>query len=133
MCVILETHNKKQSYPYSLFKSSQQSLRNPTKPCKPNCHICRHLSIKTFVQSTLKEIKHPIHLPQETEHFNCETNEMVYLITCNQHRCKTQYVGYTTRQTKHRLTEHLTDPHSAIYHHLTETNHNKKQLTIHIC
>ena len=73
------TEPKDKSYPYSLFKSSQQSFRNPTKPCEPNCHICKHLSTKTFAQSTLKGTKHPIHLPQETEHYNCKTNEVVYL------------------------------------------------------
>ena len=120
------------SYPYSLFKPSQQSFRNPIQPCKPNCNICKHLSTQTFVQSTLKKTKHPIHLPRETEHFNCQTSEVIYLITCNQTGCKTQYVGYTTRQIRHRFIEHLTDTHSPIYKHIQNTDHNKRSLTIHI-
>ena len=53
---------------YTLFSTSQQNYRNPTRKCGTNCVTCRHLSSQTFATSTLTETKHPIHLPEANSH-----------------------------------------------------------------
>ena len=92
-----------ESYPFNLFNKSKQAFRNPTKRCSSNWNTCKHLSTQTFVQSTLKKTKHPIRLAATNEHYNCNTKEVVYLLTCNNASCKTQYVGYTNRKIKYRF------------------------------
>ena len=126
-----QTH-KPNPYPYNLFKESQQQFRNPTKRCKQNCTICKHVSTKTLATSTVKGTKYAIDLPQTNEHYNCSSKNIVYLITCNNPSCRTQYVGYTKRPCKQRLLEHLTAKNSPIQQHLDKTKHNPRNIEIQI-
>ena len=116
-----------ESYPYNLFKSSQQDYRNPVQKCRKNCPLCIHIPTKTFVISTLKRTKHPIDLPLRGKFYNCSSKNIVYLITCNSNKCKAQYVGYTQRTCKQRLLEHLTDHRSPVHKHLEEKQSRKKK------
>ena len=99
------------SYPYNLFKSSQQNYRNPIRRCQLNCTLCKHIPTKTFVISSSIKTRYAIDLPDKDKFYNCSSKNVVYLITCNTTNCKTQYVGYTQRacKFKQRLIEHLTD------------------------
>ena len=121
-----------ESYPYNLFKSSQQDYRNPIQKCQRNYPLCIHIPTKTFVISTLKRTKHPIDLPPRGKFYNCSSKNIVYLITCNSNKCKAQYVGYTQRACKQRLLEHLTDHRSPVHKHLEENNHERRRITMHI-
>ena len=113
-------------YPYNLFKHTTQHFRNPIKRCNNECSICKQLETKTFAYSTTRTTKTPITPPPINKHYNCKSRNVVYLITCKEQTCGAQYVGYTMRQLKERLTEHKTNTNSPVHRHCLASNHFDK-------
>ena len=94
----------------------------------------------TFVTNTLKKTRHAIDLLKSGTFYNCLSKHTLYLITCNDKKCHTQYVGYTRKEPsnngaiKQPLLEHSTDKKSIVCKHIQEhcDNHNKEKTTINI-
>ncbi len=84
------------------------SRQTPTQPPKPpgshpcggnRCGICKHFLQKNSVISKTTGKKYPT-----SGHFNCNTNNLVYLIQCTQ--CGMQYVGETKTSLRLRFNNH---------------------------
>ena len=75
-------------------------------------------------------MKHPIKQPPQNKHYNCQSKNVVYLITCKETNCNAQYVGCTTRKLAERFKEHKTNHNSQIHKHCSTLNHNKLKLQI---
>ena len=121
-----------QDYPFNLFTTTLQNYRNPIKRCKRTCLICNILETRCFAESTTLTQKYPINPPPPSQFYNCNTRNIIYLITCTETGCRTQYVGYTTRPLKHRATEHLSDPGSPIRTHCDTLKHDLKKIKFQI-
>ena len=97
-------------FPHTIFKNTFQNFKNPVKQCINKCLVCQTLDTldtKCYaVSSTTLNHKFPINFPKSTHHFNCKTTNVIYLITCETPGCRSQYMGYTTRQLKFRVYEH---------------------------
>jgi hypothetical protein len=84
-----------------VHSSMSPRLPSGTFKCK-NCTICPHIREgPSFVDSSGK------HQFRTQGHITCMTNYVIYLIQCK--KCKTQYVGQTSKNIKTRLTQHLGD------------------------
>ena len=94
--------------------------------------VCQILETRNFAESTTLNQKFPIELPHPKQHFNCKTNNVIYLITCKTPGCRTQYVGYTTRQIKFRVYEHLAHNTRPMVKHCHESNHKLSQVKFQI-
>ena len=95
------TQNNKNSF-YPEIHNENQSY-NHTDKCRGNrCNCCKCVVEDQTVRCTVtnKEFK-----PHIEEHTNCNTKNIIYLITC--HKCKLQYVGQTIRRLKDRIAEHI--------------------------
>ena len=130
-----QTHNEpiyhtQQNYPLNLFLNTSQNFRNPIKRCTNKCITCKEMDTKSFALSTTKLMKHPIKQPPPNKHYNCQSKNVVYLITCKETNCNAQYVGYTTRKLAERFKEHKTNHNSQIHKHCSTLNHNKLKLQI---
>ena len=69
-----------------------------------------------------------------TQHLNCRTKNVVYMIKCKQHP-RYFYIGQTSRQLNHRLSNHRvsflnpgTKANWPIYRHFFNTNHVKEDM-----
>ena len=113
-------------YPFNLFDSSSQTYKNPIKRCNKTCEVCKTMNTKFFAHSTTRSIKIPINPPPPNSHYNCQTTNVVYLITCKETNCGAQYVGYTMRKIKQRLNEHKTNLYSQVQKHCHEHKHWRK-------
>ena len=131
----LPNHNPESipsDYPYTIFTDSVQNFRNPIKKCCKACLICSLFETKCFVESTSLKQKYPIHPPNPKQSFNCKTKNVIYLATCTVMGCRSQYVGYTTRQIMFRVVEHLQDHKSPIRDHCDKTKHDIKKVKFQI-
>ena len=119
-------------YPHTIFKTTLQNFRNPIKQCANRCLVCQILDTKCYAVSTTLNHKFPINFPKHKCHFNCQTTNVIYLITCETPGCRSQYVGYTTRQLKFRVYEHLAHNSSPMVRHCQESKHNIGQIKFQI-
>ena len=119
-------------YPHTIFKNTFQNFRNPIKQCINRCLVCQILDTKCYAVSTTLNHKFPINFPKHTHHFNCKTANVIYLSTCETPGCRSQYVGYTTRQLKFRVYEHLAHNSSPMVRHCQESKHNIGQIKFQI-
>ena len=105
-------------------------------PKPPGFFHCNRKGCSTCTYSTETTTFHSYH-QQKTftihGHINCNTSNVIYLITCT--KCHKQYVGETGRKLKTRITEHL---HSIKNHkntvigiHFTSTHHSIDHILIH--
>ena len=113
------------NYPFNLFETTSQNFRNPIKRCIKTCSICTKLETKSFAYSTTRSTKTPINPPPPNQNFNCQSRNVVYLITCRYKHCGAQYVGYTMRQLRERRIEHKTNYDSQIHRHMVGKHHFK--------
>ena len=123
-CDLNEPPKIPQDYPHNIFSESSQNFRNPIKKCCKGCIICSRMLTTCFVQSTSLGHRYPITPPNPKQSFNCKTKNVVYLITCTTHRCRSQYIGYTTREFMFRAAEHISDEKSPITKHCKENKHD---------
>ena len=117
------------NYPFNLFDNTSQNYRNPIKPCKKTCTMCKQLETKSFAYST-RRTKTPINQPPPNKYFNCQSRNVVYLITCKYKNCGAQYVGYTMRQLRKRVEEHKLNHDSQIRRHCFVSHHFKLKFQI---
>ncbi|XP_072046328.1 cholesterol 24-hydroxylase-like [Amphiura filiformis] len=110
------------------------------------CRSCKHTSVDhhdhidglgpvshtyedtTFTSSSTGDT-HTIH-----KHLNCQTDNVVYLITCT--KKKKQYVGETSRTLEQRLAEHCADArhnrNTPVARHFNQPGHNARNISV-IC
>ena len=69
-------------YPHTIFANTCQNFRNPIKRCTNKCLVCQILDTKCYVVSTTLNHKFQINFPQHKQYFNCQTSNVIYLITC---------------------------------------------------
>ena len=120
-------------YPYTIFRTSLQNFRNPKRPCTRACIICPLITTRCFVENTILKYKFPITPPNPKQFFNCQSRNVIYLvIICTTPGCRSQYVGYTTRQFVCRAAEHLSDRNSPVFKHCKDTNHSSKTVRFQI-
>ena len=83
--------------------------QRPTR-VKPGMHKCNSwkCSICPFVKPQ-KEIKatHSDCKVSINKHFNCNTENIVYIIECKKQGCKQQYIGQTMHSLRSRFLDHL--------------------------
>ena len=97
---------------------------------KTRCKMCLHINNKnTFISTQTNESF------QCQNSTNCNTNNIIYLITCN--RCKSQYVGQTqhnlqTRFRNHRFNINNKNMHDTIGYHFNTNKHNLKDMSVQI-
>ena len=110
----LSTH-----YPHTIFKTTLQNFRNPIKQCANRCLVCQILDTKSYTVSTTLNHQFPINLPKHKRQFNCQTTNVIYLITCEAPGCRSQY-------------EHLAHNSSPMVKHCQESKHNIGQIKFQI-
>ena len=84
--------------------------------CNKQCHLC------PFIKET-KEVKGNGVVWKINKKFNCETENISYLIHCE--KCNEQYIGETERSLKERLGEHKTYIKSEKLNEATGEHFNK--------
>ena len=84
--------------PKKLNSRPQRNIPGMFK-CNKQCHLC------PFIKET-KEVKGNGVVWKINKKFNCETENISYLIHCE--KCNEQYIGETERSLKERLGEHKT-------------------------
>ena len=84
---------------------------------------CKKINRNNRVRSTVTKDKHK---KLHTETVDCETSNIIYLMTCND--CHKQYVGETKRSFRTRLSEHDRDVRlkkdTNVARHFNNNNHN---------
>ena len=105
----------------------------PAPPLPKRVHPCGHAQCKCCTQLLQT---HNLHGHPLTQHLNCRSKNIVYLLRCRQHP-KAQYVGQTTRQLNQRLNSHRAtclNPGSKatwpLYRHFTSHTHAVEDMLI---
>ena len=120
------------NYPFNIFQSTSQNYRNPIKQHGKSCTYCKQLKTKSFATSTTRSTKIPIDPPPPNHYHNCQSKNIVYLITCKYENCGAQYVGYTMRKLHKRLFEHKTTWESQLRSRCCTHNHLPFKLDVQI-
>ena len=84
------------------LSSPKRETKWGNKPCSKNCINCPYMDTVQEVSSTRNQ-----RVVALKGHFDCESTNVVYIITCN--RCKIQYIGETKNMLKTRMTQHRSD------------------------
>ena len=97
----------------------------------PKCDLHRYnISGNTFM-STVTHQTFPI-----SQTLDCESHNIIYLVTCTKPDCLHQYVGETGRKHKDRAPEHLRDINSKkdtpVSRHFREIGHNPSHFSIQV-
>ena len=79
-------------------------VKTGNKKCnKPACNTCPFFTEDTTVKSSKNNFSVPV-----KKLVNCETKNVIYVITCSKQKCKfVQYIGETSRRLKDRFSQHL--------------------------
>jgi len=109
------------------FRTLKHPLSTRVHPCRhPLCKCCNQLiDVHHLANTTL------------TQHLNCRSRNVVYLIKCRHHHLAI-YIGQTTGQLNQRLTAHrgvLSKPGSKskwpLYKHFLSTGHSPEDIFLH--
>ena len=102
-------------------------------PIQPRVHPCNHPYCKCCPQLYQT---YNLHGTPLTQHLNCKSKNVVYLIKCRLHP-KHMYVGQTSRQLNQRLASHRasflnpgTKSTWPLYKHFSNTTHTKEDILI---
>ena len=102
------------------LKTHTQSPPPGTTPCnQPKCKTCPFICNATSVTAPKSSMT-------IFKHFNCQTHNIIYLISCS--RCNKLYVGETGRTLSTRFREHLDNIRfhrdKPVANHFNQTNHS---------
>ena len=65
-----------------------------------NCPICPYIKTGKIINATASKYR-----VQITKHYDCQTENLCYLVNCK--KCRIQYIGETDRTLQDRFSEHL--------------------------
>ena len=85
---------------YHEQNSHRKRMITGMKRCNKPCPVCPYVSEGKFVKGDKFMWK-------IQKNFNCQSTNVIYMISCNLDRCRKQYVGETERIFTNRIQDHI--------------------------